>query len=722
MITEIILENSRLDIYEDIGLELNLAIDDIKDFSSRNTTYSKTITVPGNANNNKIFGHIYSLTSANNYGVNTDLPSVGVNFDPTKQTNAKIFVNKIQVFKGVLRLLEIKINKGAIEYECAVFGELGGFASAIANKTLEDQEFSNYFQQYNQAWNDTNIVNSWDASGTGIAFPLIDYGLCKHPATGSGNDYHMDAFRPAFFVNELIKKIIDYSGYTYTSDFFNTSFFRSLIIPNNFANLEQVVSNLLDAQSTNVTIVGTDELLTFNSSTLNQFTVTGSNTFTFTGTSGTLGVFSLVGYGTIAATSAVNVVVYQNTTVIGSYTLGANNNQPTYFAFNQLINATLVNGDTFKIQIINATGGSPAFTFKSDLLNFDFESESLIPLQATFGGTLNMPNLLPKGILQKDLFITICRMFNLYVYEDRTKDKHIMIEPFIDFYQIGGGFIKLDDFGDLLLHGEPGDSTGLVLLEDPVSNAIDWSDKVDYSQDISIKPMSELNARFYDFLYTEDDDFYNERYNKKYSESYGDRKEDTGFQFTEDRTDIQIIFSPSVLVKRFGDDKLATAIYDLSDSVEERRDSNIRIMQFQKITGVTSWRLKEPSAQGQGNKGPALTAYGFAGHLDHPTAPTKDINFGVPKELLFSLSVQYPSANLFTAFWGDYLAEIIAKDSKLLSCYLYLDLQDIYSLDFAKLILIDGALWRLNKVNDFNPSVPKTTQVELLRVIELTYA
>ena len=722
MITEILVENSRLDIFEDIGLELNLAIDDIKDFSSRNTTYSKTITVPGNANNNKIFGHIYSLTSANNYGVNNDSPSVGYNFDPTKQTNAKIFVNKIQVFKGVLRLLEIKIINGQIEYECAVFGELGGFASAIANKTLEDQEFSNYFQQYNQAWNDTNIVNSWDASGTGIAFPLIDYGLCKHPSTGSGNDYHMDAFRPAFFLHEMLDKIIDYSGYTYTSDFFNTNFFRSLIIPNNFANLEQVVSNLLDAQSTNVTIVGTDELLTFNSSTLNQFTVTGSNTFTFTGTSGTLGVFSLVGYGTIAATSSVNVRVYQNTTVIGSYTLGANNNQPTYFAFNQLINATLANGDTFKIQIINATGGSPAFTFTSDLLNFDFNSESLIPLQATFGGTLNMPDLLPKGILQKDLFISICRMFNLYVYEDRSKDKHINIEPFIDFYQIGGGFIKLDDFGDLLLHGEPGDSTGLVLLEDPVSNAIDWSDKVDYSQEVSIKPMSELNARFYDFQYTEDDDFYNDGYNKKYSESYGDRKEDTGFQFTQDRTNIDIIFSPSVLVKRFGDDKLAASILDKSDQVEERRDSNIRIMQFKKVTGVTSYRLKQPSAQGNANVGSALTAYGFAGHLDHPTTPTTDINFGVPKELLFSLSVQYPSANLFTAFWGDYLAEIIAKDSKLLSCYLYLDLQDIYSLDFAKLILIDGALFRLNKVNDFNPSVPKTTQVELLRVIELTYA
>jgi hypothetical protein len=145
-------------------------------------------------------------------------------------------------------------------------------------------------------------------------------------------------------------------------------------------------------------------------------------------------------------------------------------------------------------------------------------------------------------------------------------------------------------------------------------------------------------------------------------------------------------------------------------------------MQFKKVTGVPSWYIKEPSEEGSANLGSSITYYGYAGHLDDPTAPAKDINFGVPKELLFSLTSQYPTANLFTAFWGDYLAEIIAKDSKLLTCYLYLNLDDIYSLDFSKLILIDGSLWRLNKVIDFNPSVAKTTQVELLRVIELTYA
>jgi len=124
MITEIIIEQQRLDLFEDIGAELNYAIDDIKDFSARNTNYSKTINVPGNANNNKVFGHIYNFTSGNikltPENPEDELPNVGYNFDPTKQANCQIFVNKIQVFKGVLRLLEITIQNGVIEYQCAV--------------------------------------------------------------------------------------------------------------------------------------------------------------------------------------------------------------------------------------------------------------------------------------------------------------------------------------------------------------------------------------------------------------------------------------------------------------------------------------------------------------------------------------------------------------------------------------------------------------------------
>lgn len=715
MITEIILEGTRLDLYEDIGLELNLAIDDIKDFSSRNTTYSKTITVPGNANNNKVFGHIYSLNSANNYGINTDAPSVGYNFDPSKQSNAKIFVNKIQVFKGVLRLMEIKIDKGVIEYECVVFGELGGFASAIANKTLEDQDLKTHFGQYNQTWIRTNILNSWDASGTGIVYPLIDYGNCKHGTI----DYHLNAFRPAFFVYELIDKIIDYSGYTYSSDFINTNFFRSLILPNNYADLEQVITNLLEANTRTFTYTGTNSKVSFENNSLYLFSISTSNTFTYTGSATLTGTSSVYGNGYLTSSNTVKIQICKNSTsnVIAEQTFASTGGIRNTFYISLNASISLVTNDTLFVYVTSAN----SFTIEGSNLSFNYISNAKTPVKSGEGSSLVMGDLLPKGILQKDFFLSICKMFNLYVYEDKEIDKHIIIEPFIDFYQIGGGFIKIDDFGDLVLHGETGDATGLILLDDPTADAIDWTNKVDRNAPISIKPMSEINSRFYDFLYTEDDDYFNEAYNKKYAETYGDRKEDTFFQFAQDRTETQLIFAPSVLVGRDGDAKLCAALYNKTDGVEEQRDNVLRIMQFKKVTGVPSWHIKQlyPNS---GNLGTDVTYYGYAGHLNDPTTPTTDINFAVPKELLFNLSSPYPTTNLFTSFWGDYLAEIIAKDSKLLSCYLYLNLDDIYSLDFSKLILIDGSLWRLNKVIDFNPSVAKTTQVELLRVIELTYA
>ena len=43
----------------EISALLSFALDDVKDFSSRNTTFSKTIVLPGTARNNKLFGHIY---------------------------------------------------------------------------------------------------------------------------------------------------------------------------------------------------------------------------------------------------------------------------------------------------------------------------------------------------------------------------------------------------------------------------------------------------------------------------------------------------------------------------------------------------------------------------------------------------------------------------------------------------------------------------------------
>jgi hypothetical protein len=67
------------------------------------------------------------------------------------------------------------------------------------------------------------------------------------------------------------------------------------------------------------------------------------------------------------------------------------------------------------------------------------------------------------------------------------------------------------------------------------------------------------------------------------------------------------------------------------------------------------------------------------------------------------------------------MAEITNKNSKLLSCSILLNTIDIFNLDFSKYIWVDGSLFRLNKIEGYNPMEYNTTKISLLKVIETTY-
>jgi hypothetical protein len=133
------------------------------------------------------------------------------------------------------------------------------------------------------------------------------------------------------------------------------------------------------------------------------------------------------------------------------------------------------------------------------------------------------------------------------------------------------------------------------------------------------------------------------------------------------------------------------------------------------MTGVTSWDIK--------NGGTTLvssTDYGYSGHLDSPTSPVFDLNFAAPSEINFSVP-SYPYSNLFNTYWAAYLAEITNKDSRILTCNIKLDYKDIYKIDFSKLIWVDGVLYRINKIIDFNASNEDTCTIEFLKIINRIY-
>ena len=681
--TEIYIEDRKIDLLQDISTEFTYAIDDVNDFGSRNTSFSKTISIPGTATNNLVFGYIFELNNAN--FTDNKLPNVGYNYNVTKQANCKIFIDKVQIFKGTLRILEIVIDKETIEYQCSVFGELGGFINQLGNKRLEDLDFSAYDHTYSVA----NISNSWDnAGGSGYYYPLIDYGNVSTGAYGTAKkDFQYTTFRPALYVKEYIDKMFSDTDYTYDCSFFNSSLFKRLIIPHNQTTIT-ALNNTSFSASANV------ETVNLTGSRNVKYTILSAGSFTanvagdiFTYSSGTSLTSNMAITLNFIVTDFdvtrpnISVVLYKNGSQIGREDFDASVNNVISSSI-QVDSVTFNNGDTFYVRLV-----ASLMTVDIDYGRTYITTTTPTAVQINLGEGITINQTIPRGIFQKDFFLSIVKMFNLYVYENKFNDKELVISPFVDFYPTTS------------------------------ANALDWTNKIDRSKPLSIKPMSEINARYYNYKFKADNDFYAENYRKKYTEGYGDFIYDTEFDFVKDTDTLEVIFAASVLYQATGQDKVFPAIYKKSNSnsSEDKMDSIIRIMQVKKITGVSSWNIMNGATTLA-----SYTSYGYAGHLDDPINPQNDINFGAPKELQFAPN-SYPFVNIFNAYHSPYLAEITSKNSKLLTCYGLLDIVDIFNLDFSKYIWIDGVLFRLNKVENFNPMEYNTTKLSFLKVIETEY-
>jgi len=770
MIYELFLEGQLVDIRQDLGMQLSYNIDDVNKYGSRDTSFSKTIVLPGTAKNNKILGFVGELGSNNPYSPGA--PNINANFNSAQTTKAELRANGLLLLKGVFRLTGIVKERDMIEYEGNLFGELGGFIAAIGADKLEDLDFS----EYNHTYTRDNIVKSWgdtvktklitftsslkrirysginDSSlyvagqtitisgsvsnngvytivsasysfftgntiivqesivnetvtcqitipGTGgYYYPLIDYGTYSTPEKNPGRvkvDYDYRTFRPALFVKEYIDKMFEPTGYTYESSFFDSAFFNKLIVPSNTKELKSLFTDLLDVNSGFVPIESLNET-TINLSFANEnlkrsFTGNGSPNYTYTGTQETLNIkYNISGYikfdfdffnnkfGFIKIRFIKNSTIIKeyNYSGIGLQTININEDFDLYFLTNDTITFQVTYYRTVNLTVINVK------SLKIKALN-------PILTDAVLNENILIKYSIPRNILQKDFFVWIMKMFNLYITEDKVKEKHLLIEPYVDYYDL--------------------------------SESKDWTYKVARDKPWNIKPMGMLIGKLFEYKYKDDNDFYNEGYKKKYNLPYGSRLEDTSFQFAKDKQTIEIGFSPSVLIQYQATDKVVTAIYKKSSGnavdQEERMDSNIRIMMAKKMTGVASWYIRNnDAAPASANLGAALTEYGYAGHFDDPVNPTKDINFGAASEIYFD-PVTYPSTNLFNDYWSGYIAEIADKDSKLLTCHVYLTDLDIAQLDFSKPVFIDGVLWRINKVMDFDATSGELTKVELLKVI-----
>lgn len=686
MINEVFIENKRLDVSAGLSNLLTYVIDDIKDIGSRNTSLSKTLVFPGTTNNNFLFGHIFNVTISNSY--NPALDNVGYNFNPSKQADCIIFQNHVQVFKGILRLNKIIILDSNPEYECTVFGELGGVINSVGAAKLEDLDFS----VYDHVLNAGNVTGSWtNVSGGSYNYPLIDYGTVSSDKI----NYDIKAFRPGLFVKEYIEKIFSAAGYTYECALFNTARFKRLIIP--YARRKLTVSNQVYID---VNVTGTQVFTPVSATKVNfpdvdtlfNFTASGNNTYNYDAAETVSPQMTAVLAGTYSSNGIDLAIGIFRQRGADPEVLLASASLPNTFgatvAFSERVSiaAEIIQNDDLYVKIygfnisissvVNLTSG-----------NFLVTPQSGEEVEITVGQTVEMNRTIQKNILQIDFLASVIKLFNLYVYEDKLKPKFLNIKPQVDFYDLN------------------------------VSGIVDWTYKLDRSKAIELTPMSELNSRYYDFKFKKDTDYYNELYQNRYGKGYGDYLFDSEFAFSTDRTGIDLIFAATPLIGYAGVDKIVSVMYKLKSGVEEKMDCIIRILQAKRITGVTSWAIKNAAA----TLASGLTVYGYAGHYDDPDAPADDIQFGVPAELFFTLVTGSINVTQFNVYWSSYMAEITDKDSKLLTAHFKLKNKDIYDLDFSKLIYVDGSYWRLNKIVDWNASEPEVCKCELLKAIILIY-
>jgi hypothetical protein len=107
------------------------------------------------------------------------------------------------------------------------------------------------------------------------------------------------------------------------------------------------------------------------------------------------------------------------------------------------------------------------------------------------------------------------------------------------------------------------------------------------------------------------------------------------------------------------------------------------------------------------------TTYPYCGMINDPNNPTESLVFGEPAATYFP-QVTWTDNNLFNKYHRTTFEEISNKNSYILTGEFYLTPSDIAKLDFRDRIEVDGQLFRINKIEGYNPTINSLTKVELL--------
>ena len=701
----------------DIGIKLNYEIKDIRHPEKSAGSFSKTVTLAGTPEVNRFFENVGMV----NISLNT--------YNPTKKVKAKYYADEFHQFTGYLRIKSVEFdNMGNPTYQCDIIGQTTNFFQDIRDKYLTDlynnatlialgQDFSNYDSGHTVA--KSVITASWANLGDSYVYPLIDWGT-----NNSSTNVRISDLRGCFFLWGYWNRIFKAAGYTWESNFIDSTFFKSLIVtPTKYAeltdsdlndnkflantngsevftkSLSSVSYPFLSYSETSVADINfqsevydtgnrfsTPTYTTNVSVTSNNYNVKANISLAFVVKKGVTDVSS----ATTVSSGQVKVFIYKGASQIAMNILdlttatlgssGANNIQldlPNYvLAGNQNLTVKI----QFTSVILVASSGTGTYSLEATVnsgSNFSSEFASKAVYQ---GKQVYTIDFIPENVKQSDLISWTIKMFNLQVQVDPDNEKNLIIEPYED-WQLG---------------------------ED------DWTDKHDESKPTTVIPCGELDFGKLIMKYSEDQDYFNTIHSAEYGEVYGTYDKVINNDFVFDERKVEVGFAATPIAKAPFSTTVMSTIIKKDNTVVAPTKNKPRILYWAGLTTFSqpqSWYLVDNSG---------ATYYGsvpWAGHVDDPFAPSIDLNWGLPDKVYYTFPNQtWTTNNLYNKYWSKYINQITDKNSKIVTAWFNLTPRDIKNLDFRKVIFFKDAYYSLNKVIDYDPIQRTTTKVELVKL------
>lgn len=574
----------------------------------------------------------------------------------------------------------------------------------------------------------TDRVRKHSKTGEGYVYSLIDYDQ------NDGYNVKVNQLYPSIYVKNIIDKIFAKGKYVYDCSLFDSVMFKKLTIPFTGGNLKltdaEIASRLFLAGNTNNDLdtyttvnngfgiysysgtitpidiqMDVDNVSPFfdNGGVFNTGTYryvpsdTGIYSMQFSGA----GQFAYVNMGetfvSVITQPVIQIEVYDYTlaSVVGTCifqhsptTIYDTSTNLSSFEINiDVDNVQMTAGNSYGIRcrVINAgilqfVGGGGTMTMSYGVFGTTCAwGNKITNTNIQIGDTVYMNGVLPK--MKCTEFLTnIIRVFNLYLDKDKTNDRKFFIESRDDFYSNG--------------------------VE------VEWTSKLDVSQNILQTPMASLQGKQISFGYAQDSDFYNKDHKEKYDITYGNKIYQVDNDFKKDKYEIGVTFGSSILADMAG--KVVTNMQagTNSNSANDAFSGKLRILVFNcASTTFEGWYHKNDDTDVSSFK----RLYPYSGHLDKPDAPYFDLNYWYPRGVYFDYD-SWTDRNLFNLYWKRFTEEVTDRDSKLVTCYMNLTTADVFTLDFRNTFVIDGNRFRLNKIIDFLVGKNIPVKCEFLKI------